>query len=83
MNEQERKEIIENFLEILEITDLDFDVMQSGLYIPIEDYEDGVQYMCAVKMNVDFIITQDQQFQQYNLELKRIGPEEFLANYNI
>jgi hypothetical protein len=34
-------------------------------------------------MNVDFIITQDQQFQQYNLELKRIGPEEFLANYNI
>ncbi|MGD9155989.1 MAG: PIN domain-containing protein [Bacillota bacterium] len=82
MNEQERKEIIENFLEILEITDLDFDVMQSGLYIPIEDYEDGVQYMCAVKMNVDFIITQDQQFQQYNLELKRIGPEEFLANYS-
>jgi predicted nucleic acid-binding protein len=77
--EQERKEIIESFLEILEVTDLSLDALQAGLYIPIGDYEDGVQYMCAVKMNVDFIITGDQQFQQYDLELKRISPEEFLA----
>jgi predicted nucleic acid-binding protein len=79
--EQERKEIIESFLEILDITELDLDAIQSGLYIPIEDYEDGVQYMCAAKINADFIITGDQQFHKYNLELKRISAEEFLAIY--
>jgi predicted nucleic acid-binding protein len=79
--ERERKEIIESFLEILEITDLDFDAVQAALYIPVEDYEDGVQYMCAVKMNLDLIITGDQQFQKYDLEIKRISTDEFLANY--
>jgi predicted nucleic acid-binding protein len=79
--ETERKEIIESFLEILEITDLDFEAVQAALYIPVEDYEDGVQYMCAVKLNVDLIITGDQQFQKCDLDIKRIGPDEFLANY--
>ena len=79
--ETERKEIIESFLEILEITDLDFESVQAALYIPIGDYEDGVQYMCAVKMNVDLIITGDQQFQKYDLDIKRISPEEYLTNY--
>jgi predicted nucleic acid-binding protein len=79
--EQERKEIIESFLEILEIVELDFDLLQTGLYIPVLDYEDGVQYISAVKANVDFIITGDQQFQDYDLELKRIDAQEFLNIY--
>jgi predicted nucleic acid-binding protein len=79
--EQERKEIIESFLEILEIIELDFDTLQMGLYIPVSDYEDGVQYISAVKANVDFIITGDQQFQDYDLELKRIDAQEFLNIY--
>lgn len=79
--EQERKDIIESFLEILEIVELDFDLLQTGLYIPVLDYEDGVQYMSAVKANVNFIITNDQQFQDYDLDLKRIGAQEFLNIY--
>lgn len=79
--EQERKDIIESFLEILEIIELDFDTLQMGLYIPVSDYEDGIQYISALKSNVDFIITGDQQFQDYNLELKRIGAQEFLDIY--
>ena len=79
--EQERKEIIESFLEILEIIELDFDTLQMGLYIPVSDYEDGVQYISAVKANVDFIITGDQQFQDYDLELKKIDAQEFLNIY--
>lgn len=80
--EQERKDIIESFLEILEIVELDFDLLQTGLYIPVLDYEDGVQYMLAVKANVNFIITNDQQFQDYDLDLKRIGAQEFLNIYD-
>ena len=80
--EQERKDIIESFLEILEIIDLDFDTLQMGLYIPVSDYEDAIQYMSAAKANVDYIITGDQQFQNYDLELKRIGAAEFLTVYD-
>lgn len=80
--EQERKEIIESFLDIVEVVELDFDTLQAGLYIPITDYEDGVQYMSAIKISADFILTSDCEFQKYTLELKRISPEEFLANYS-
>lgn len=72
------KEIIESFLEILNIVELDLDTLQLGLYIPIVDYEDGVQYMSAKKVNADFIITGDQQFRNYDLDLKRISSGEFI-----
>ena len=80
--EQERKDIIESFLEILEIIELDFDTLQMGLYIPVSDYEDAIQYMSAAKANVDFIITEDQKLQNCDLEIKRAGAEEFLTIYD-
>lgn len=76
--EQERKEIIESFLEILNIVELDFDTLQLGLYAPIADYEDGVQYMSAKKANVDFIVTGDQRFRNYDLDIQRISSGEFI-----
>lgn len=53
-----------------------------GLYIPVSDYEDAIQYISAVKANVDFFITGDHQLQNYALELKRIGAQEFLDIYD-
>lgn len=66
----------------MEIIDLDFDTLQIGLYIPVSDYEDAIQYLSASKANGDFIITGDQQFQNYDLELKRISAAEFLDIYD-
>ena len=76
--DRERKEIIESFLEILNIVELDLDTMQLGLYAPIADYEDGVQYISAKKVNVDFIITGDQQFRDCDLDIQRISSREFI-----
>lgn len=76
--EQERKEIIESFLEILTIVELDLDTLQLGLYVPIADYEDGIQYLSAKKVNADFIITGDQQFRNYNLDIQSISSSEFI-----
>src|SRR5690554_3592948 len=55
--EEERKEIIESFLNILGIVELDTDILKLGLHTSIVDYEDGVQYVCAKKINADYIIT--------------------------
>jgi predicted nucleic acid-binding protein len=76
--ESERKEIIESFLVILDIVELDVNLLQLSLYLPIEDYEDSVQYACAEKVDVDYIITGDLKFQKCDLELRRISSLEFL-----
>ena len=76
--EQERKDIIESFMDILNIIEIDFDIMQLALYVPIADYEDGLQYIYAQKASVDYIITGDVKFREYDLELKRVSAADFI-----
>lgn len=76
--EQERKDIIESFIDILDIVPLDYDILQMGLYAPIKDYEDGIQYMSAKKANVDFIVSSDREFGKHNLDVQIISPEDFV-----
>lgn len=76
--EQERKEIIESFLDILTLVELDIDTMRLGIYVSIDDYEDGIQYLSAKKVNADFIITRDRQFRDYDLDIQRISSIEFI-----
>jgi predicted nucleic acid-binding protein len=76
--EQERKDIIESFLDIFNIVELDIDVLKLGLYASVTDYEDAIQYISAKKINADFIITGDKGFIGYDLDLKRVSPVEFL-----
>lgn len=76
--EQERKAMIESFLDLFDIVELDFDIMQLSLFTSIADYEDSVQYICAQKAGVDHILTGDSRFRDYNLDLKRISASDFL-----
>jgi predicted nucleic acid-binding protein len=78
MTDQERKDIIESFLEILNVVELDFDTLQMGLFTPIANYEDGVQYISAKKACVDFIITGDERFRNCDLEIPIISSSEFI-----
>ena len=78
MTDQERKDVIESFLEILNIVELDLDTMQMGLFAPIADYEDGVQYMSAKKAGVDFIITGDERFRNCDPDIQMISSSEFI-----
>lgn len=52
--------------------------MRLGLYVSIDDYEDGIQYLSAKKVNADFIITRDRQFRDYDLDIQRISSIEFI-----
>lgn len=80
-SEQERKDIIENLMEILNMVPIDYDTMQLGLYIEIPDYEDGIQYISAKLADVRFIISSDKTFGNYNLDIKVITPELFIEGY--
>lgn len=81
LSEQERKDVTESFLDILNIVVLDVDILQLGLFTAIADYEDGVQYVSAKKADVDFIITGDEKFRDYDLDIKRMSAAEFNKNY--
>ena len=65
-------------MDILNISEIDFDIMQLALYVPIADYEDGLQYIYAQKASVDYIITGDVKFREYDLELKRVSAADFI-----
>lgn len=80
-NEQERKDIIENLMEILELVPLDYDTMQIGLYAPIQDYEDGIQYISAKRAGVEFLVSSDKRFGSYKLDIKVITSEDFVKNF--
>jgi predicted nucleic acid-binding protein len=77
-NEQERKDIVENLMDILEIVELDNNTMQLALFSSISDYEDALQYVSATKVNADFVITGDEKFKSYDLDIPVIGIKELL-----
>jgi predicted nucleic acid-binding protein len=77
-NEGERKEIIENLISIINVADTDAETIWRGLYLPIADLEDGVQYACAQKVKADYIITRDEQFTACDLAIPRISAAVFV-----
>jgi predicted nucleic acid-binding protein len=76
--EEQRMCIIENFLHIFTVSDMDSEILHLGLFTQIKDYEDSVQYICAEKSGVDLIVTGDQHFKSYNLDLPRLTSAELL-----
>lgn len=76
--ESERKNIIESFLEVFKIVDSDYDTLQFGLYSPLGDLTEGVEYACAKKVEADYILTGNIKFREYDLEIKRVSVVEFV-----
>ena len=74
----ERKDIIESFLEVFEIVDSDYDTLQFSLYAPVGDFEEGIQYACAKKIDADYILTGNIKFREYDLEIKGVSALEFV-----
>ena len=60
--EQERKDIIESFLDIFNIVELDIDVLKLGLYASVTDYEDAIQYISAKKNKCGLYYNRRQRF---------------------
>ena len=70
---------LRKFKIISEIAVLDEEVIEKGLNSNFSDFEDAVQYFCALKSNCKIIITRNaKDFKESKLPI--MSPEEFLAS---
>jgi predicted nucleic acid-binding protein len=75
---QERARLIlEQILTEFEVASVDLPIMRAAFLLPMPDYEDAVQAVCAIAQDADFIITRNvKDFK--NSPVKAISPAEFL-----
>jgi len=65
-------------LSVFEIVELDKQIVQQALDSPVRDFEDAVQYHCAVRGKADCIVTRDLRHYRH-AELPVMSPAAFLA----
>ena len=65
-------------LSVFEVVELDKQILQQALDSPVKDFEDAIQFHCAVRGNADCIVTRDLRHYR-NADLPVMSPGSFLA----
>ena len=65
-------------LEHYGVVSVTHDDCMNAMSLSIEDFEDALVSVCALKANVDFIITRDEKFLKADSPVKRITPNGFV-----
>jgi predicted nucleic acid-binding protein len=74
------KEKIRKFKVFAETSDLTDKIIEKGLSSRFSDFEDALQYHCALMMNCDIVITRNgKDFK--GSEIPVLSPDEFLVFY--
>lgn len=74
------KEKIRKFKVIAETSDLTDKIIEKGLSSKFADFEDALQYHCALMMNCDIVITRNgKDFK--GSEIPVLSPDEFLIYF--
>lgn len=71
---------IEKLLKIIKITESNQVIFQNALSLNFKDYEDAVQYECALAENLDAIITRNVKDYK-NASITIYLPSEFLKQF--
>ena len=75
------KEKIRKFKVIAETSDLTDKIINKGLSSKFSDFEDALQYYCAIKMDCDILITRNvKDFKESNIPV--LTPDEYLKSLN-
>jgi len=75
------KEKLRKFKIISEISDLDEKTIEKGLNSTFSDFEDGLQYLCALKSDCTIILTRNQKdFKASNIPV--MSADEYLKSIN-
>lgn len=69
---------ISHLLSVFEVVELDKQILQQALDSPVKDFEDAIQYHCAVRGKADCIVTRDLRHYR-NADLPVMSPDAFLA----
>jgi len=74
------REALRNLFNLLGIISVDSDDCVDALNLPIPDFEDALVIVCADKIDIDYIITNDQGFLSVDSKLANvITANDFLA----
>lgn len=77
LDRQRTGEIIQTLSSILHIADLKGGDMMKAVVLPMDDFEDALQSVCAVRVRADFIVTRNlKDFN--NSKVPAIKPGELL-----
>jgi predicted nucleic acid-binding protein len=74
-SDQESRTIIKTLLHLLQAIEVTKDDCWEALKSLMPDFEDALVTVCADKVNIDYIITRDDEFLKIP---KAISPDEFL-----
>ncbi len=77
---EEITQILKIILKKQKIVSIDKDIIISSLDSEFKDFEDGVQYFCAKKIDADLIITSNKKDFTHS-EIKVLTPLEFYSEY--
>ena len=73
------KEKIRKFKVIAETSDLSDKIIEKGLASNFTDFEDSLQYYCALKMDCDILITRNgKDFKESDIPV--LTPDEYLSS---
>jgi len=65
--------------DLFEVVPVDERIISQALDSPVRDFEDAVQYHCAIRGNADCLVTRDLRHYR-RAELPVLGPDAFLAS---
>ena len=68
--------------EVFKIVPVDAALLEKALHSPLDDFEDAVQYECALRVKAATIITRDMYHFQ-NTSIPAMTPAEFVAKFNL
>ena len=66
------------FLEHYSVVSVTHDDCMNAMSLSMEDFEDALVSVCALKANADYIITRDERFLKADSPVKRIAPNGFV-----
>ena len=71
---------LQKFSILCEVADVNQETIDKSLFSGFRDFEDAVQYFCALQANSDLFLTRNKKdFKQSSLP--KLTPEEFLSYY--
>ena len=84
MGKKAAKDTLFKIIDMLIVISVDCDDCAKALELPITDFEDAIAIVCANKADVEYIITNDNDFPYGKFgQCKIISPEEFLKVCNL
>ena len=77
---EEITQILKVILRKQEIVSIDKEIIENALESKFKDFEDGVQYFCARKIDANLILTSNKKDFKHS-EIKVLSPLEFYDKY--